>query len=197
MARDTPTDALAVALSFTSLLERHGIPYLVGGSLASSVHGEPRSTNDVDVIADLHGGNLDTFLEAVSGEYYVSPGAARQAVQSGASFNVIHLGGMVKVDVFVAGDDPFNEERLKRRQEVQITVDPPASVYVDTAEHSVLRKLEWFRRGGEVSERQWRDVVTILRLQAGRLDQHRLEHWADQLGVSDLLKRAVDEASSE
>jgi hypothetical protein len=79
MAGDASVDALAVALSFTSLLERRGIPYLVGGSLASSVHGEPRSTNDVDVIADLHEGNLDTFLEAVSAEYYVSPSAAREA----------------------------------------------------------------------------------------------------------------------
>jgi hypothetical protein len=82
------------------------------------------------------------------------------------------------------------------RQEVQITVDPPASVYVDTAEHSVLRKLEWYRRGGEVSDRQWRDVVTILRLQTGRLDQRRLTRWADHLGVSDLLRRALDEAAS-
>ena len=100
----------------------------------------------------------------------------------------------VKVDVFIAGRDAFNEERLRLRQKVQVTADPPRHLYVDTAEHSVRRKLDWYRRGGEVSDRQWRDVVSILRIQGRRLDRSRLETWGARLGVSDLLERALEEA---
>lgn len=194
MTADAFADATAIAVSFTKLLERLDILYLVGGSVASSVHGEPRSTNDIDIVADIRPENLDAFVEAVSTDYYVSPTAARQAVRSGASFNVIHVGAAVKVDVFVAGSDQFNEERLRQHQLIEISDDPPASIYIDTAEHSVLRKLEWFRRGGEVSDRRWRDVVAILRLQGASLDRPHLTTWADRLGVSDLLQRAAAEA---
>lgn len=189
-------DTLAVAVSFTKLLQGLDIRYLIGGSLASSVHGEPRSTNDIDLIADLGEVDLDVLLEALSDDYYVSPDAAGEAVRSGTSFNAIHLEAMVKVDVFVAGNDSFNEERLRRRQEITLSDQPPTSIFIDTAEHSVLRKLEWFRRGGEVSERQWRDVVTILRVQGGHLDRGHLSRWAHELGVADLLERAMEEARS-
>ena len=107
---------------------------------------------------------------------------------------MIHVGAAVKVDVFVTGSDPFNEERLSQRQLVEIPSDPPETIYVDAAENSVLRKLEWFRRGGEVSDRQWRDVVAIPRLRGARLDGAHLSAWARRLGVSDLLERAGTEA---
>jgi len=194
MTDDVFADAMAIAVSFTQLLERLDIPYLVGGSVASSVHGEPRSTNDVDIVADIRSEHLDAFVEAVSADYYVSLLAARQAIRSGTSFNVIHVAAAVKVDVFVAGDDEFNHERLRQRQLIDVSDAPPASMYVDTAENSVLRKLEWFRRGGEASDRQWRDVLAILRLQRSSLDRRHLAMWADRLGVSDLLERAVGEA---
>lgn len=193
MTADALPDAIAIAVSFTKLLDGLDILYLVGGSMASSVHGEPRSTNDIDIVADIRLENLDDFVDAVAADYYVSPTAARQAVRSEASFNVIHVGAAIKVDVFVAGSDPFNEERLRRRQLIEVSDDPPASIYVDTAEHSVLRKLEWFRRGGEVSDRQWRDVLAILRVQGESLDSTHLATWANNVGVSDLLERATAE----
>ena len=194
MTPDAHADAMSVAVSFTELLDRLGIQYLVGGSVASSVHGEPRSTNDIDILADIRPEHVAAFVEAVSPDYYVSSSAVRKAVEAEASFNVVHLTAIVKVDVFVAGSDEFDEERLRQRQRIDITEDPPASFYVDTAEHSVLRKLEWFRRGGEVSDRQWRDVVSILRIQGKNLSEERLETWAERLGVSDLLRRAEAEA---
>lgn len=101
------------------------------------------------------------------------------------------LAAAMKVDVFVAGNDPFNAERLRHRERVRVSADPASFINVDSAEHSVLRKLEWYRRGGEVSERQMRDVVAILRIQGTRLDRLRLETWAARLGVSDLLRRAL------
>jgi hypothetical protein len=197
MELDSLPDPIAVAIGFTGILERLGVRYLIGGSLASSVHGEPRSTNDVDVVADLREEHVELLVEAVRPDYYVSLSAVRDAVRSGHSFNVINMDAAVKVDVFPCGRDAFNEERLRCRQSVEISTAPPASIYVDTAEHSVLRKLEWFRRGGQVSERQWRDVVAILRVQGSRLDDARLATWAGRLGVADLLERARAEAGAD
>lgn len=114
----------------------------------------------------------------------------------GGSFNAIHLPTGVKIDVFVAGRDAFEHERLKNAIRVRLSSGSSPLVAVDTAEHTVLRKLEWYRRGGEVSERQWRDVVAIVRLNGERLDRERLRSWADRLGVPDLLERALDEARS-
>jgi len=196
MTPETLPDPIAVAVAFTSLLERLGIRYVVVGSLASSVHGEPRSTNDIDVLADLAASDVAGFVEAVGSEYYVSETAVREAVRSGTSFNVIHLGTAVKVDVFVAGEDPFDRERIRSGLRLEVSREQTASMVLDTAEHSILRKLEWYRRGGEVSERQWRDVVAMLRIQGPALDRSRLDAWAERLGVVELLKRARAEAAS-
>ena len=197
MSPDSLPDPIAVAVSFSALLERLGIPYLIGGSFASSVHGEPRSTNDIDVVADIRAEHVQSFVEMLGPEYYVSAEAMQVAVQSEGTFNVIHVRGGMKVDVFVAGQDAFNRERLRLREPVLPLAGPSPTLYVDTAEHSVLRKLEWFRRGGEVSERQWRDVLGILRVQGDRLDVRRLRDWAVRLGVSDLLDRAFRESEGE
>jgi len=190
-------DPIEVAASITAVLDDLEVRYLIGGSLASSVHGEPRSTNDVDILADFRAEHIEPFIEAIREDYYVSRPAVREAVRRGYHFNVIHTHAAVKVDVFLAGNDPFDLERLELRQPLRLPTEPEAVVYVDTAEHSALRKLEWFRRGGEVSERQWRDVVAILRIQASRLDRSRLHTWAARLGVADLLERAWREAAPD
>lgn len=176
-------------------MERLGIAYFAGGSLASSIHGELRSTNDVDLVADLRPSHLAPLLTALGNEFYLSEVAMQEALQFGTSFNAIHLPTGVKVDVFVAGRDPFNAERLALRQRLLVRTDPPGELFVDTPEHSVLRKLEWYRRGGEVSDRQWRDVLGVLRVKGEHLDQARLDTWAVRLGVADLLERARREVS--
>jgi hypothetical protein len=194
MTPESLPDPLAVAISFSEILERLDIRHLVGGSLASSVHGEPRSTNDIDILADFGEEHSGPFVEAVQPEYYVSATAVRGAVRSALHFNVIHMSAALKVDVFLAGKDPFDQERLRLRERLQVSTDPPAHLWMDTAEHSVLRKLEWYRRGGEVSERQWRDVVAILRIQGSGIDGSRLDDWGRRLGVTDLVARAWVEA---
>ena len=196
MIPESLPDPLAVAISFSEILERLGIRHLVGGSLASSVHGEPRSTNDIDILADFGEEHSRPFVEAVQPEYYVSATAVRSAVRSALHFNVIHMSAALKVDVFLAGRDPFDQERLRLRERLQVSIDPPSWLWMDTAEHSVLRKLEWYRRGGEVSERQWRDVVAILRIQGSSLNQSHLEAWGKPLGIMDLLERAVADAQT-
>jgi hypothetical protein len=123
MAPDRLPDPLAVALEVAGILERLGIPYLAAGSLASSVHGEPRSTNDVDLVVDLAAGHVPGLLRALGDRYYVSADAVGEATRTGGTFNLIHLATAVKVDVFVSRDDPFDAERLARRTRVRIGPD--------------------------------------------------------------------------
>jgi hypothetical protein len=195
MAPDRLPDPLAIALEIAGILDRLGIPYLAAGSLASSFHGEPRSTNDVDFVVDLSTGRVAEFLGALGDRYYVSADAAAEAVRAGGAFNLIHYATAVKVDLFVAGDDPFDAERLAARTRERIGVTDREVLDMDTAEHTILRKLEWFRRGGEGSERQWRDVIGVIRAQAPRLDWDHLAAWAPRLGIADLLERARREGA--
>jgi hypothetical protein len=190
-------DPLRVALSFAGILDRLGVPYVTAGSLASSVHGAPRSTDDVDIVADLTGAHLAGLLGALGGAWYISGDAVRAAVAQGSSFNAVHLASGVKVDVFVVGTDPFDAHRVGSGRVVHLSDEPGAALRLDTAEHTVVRKLEWFRRGGETSERQWRDVVGVLRVQGVRLDRVEVAAWAGRLGVTDLLARAEREAGLE
>lgn len=192
MAPDALPEPVSVASQIAEALTRIGVSYVIGGSFASSVHGEPRSTNDIDMVVDLRESDVDAFIDAIGGECYVSHEAVVDAVREGGAFNVIHIATAVKVDIFVAGLDAFDRERLKRRMSVSFSSDPDSvTLFVDTAEDTILRKLEWYRRGGETSERQWRDVEGIVYAQTSRLDRNYLREWAARLGVSDLTERLM------
>lgn len=177
-------DPISVALDVAARLDELKVAYLVAGSLASSVHGEPRATMDVDMLAALTPRSARRLARSLAGTYYVDADTASEAAARGGSFNAVHIPSAIKVDFFVAGKDEFEAERLRCRELVSLG---EAGLYVDTAEHTLLRKLEWYRRGGEVSERQWGDVQAIARIQGDRLDRTRLSRWARHLGVSDLL----------
>lgn len=196
MAPDALPEPIAVASLVAGAVARMGIEYVIGGSFASSVHGEPRSTNDVDMVVDLGEADVHRFIEAMGTAFYVSRvsrDAALEAIRGGGAFNVIHTPTAVKVDIFVAGADAFDRARLRRRMPVTFSSGTDsATLFVDTAEHTILRKLEWYRRGGETSERQWRDVVGIVNAQSSRLDHAYLREWAAELGVTDLLERVLD-----
>lgn len=188
-------DVLAIAIDVASRLEEIPVPYVIGGSLASSLHGEPRATMDVDVVTDLSAETTAGLIAALRPDYYVDEDAARVAVTTSGSFNAVHTGAGVKVDFFVAGSDAFELERLRTRIAVSIGATPPRTLWMDTAEHTVLRKLEWYRRGGETSDRQWRDVLAIIALQGESLDRAVLARWAPVLDVSDLLARSLRDAT--
>lgn len=192
-SEDLP-DALSCAVLVGAILDRLRVPYVAVGSFASSVHGEPRSTDDVDIVADLRLAHVIELVAALGPSWYIDERAVREAIARGGSFNAIHLASAVKVDFFVVGADAFDAHRVKSGHPIQVREDGTAVLRVDTAEHTVLRKLEWFRRGGETSERQWRDVVGVLRSQGARLDRGELTPWAERLGVADLLDRALAEA---
>jgi hypothetical protein len=197
MAPEGLPDPLRVALAFARILDGLGVAHVTAGSLASSLHGEPRSTDDIDVVADLRPAHAAPLVQTLAGDWYVSADAAREAIAQGASFNAVHLATGVKVDVFVVGSDAFDAQRVASGRTVRIGTEPDATLRMDTAEYTVLRKLEWFRRGGETSDRQWRDVVGVLRAQGAHVDRHELTSWAAQLGVSDLLTRALAETGGK
>lgn len=146
---------------------------------------------DVDIVADLQAGDVERLVAAFTPDYYLDKEATMQAVRTGGSVNAVHIRAAVKVDFFVAGNDLFETERLKCRVGVPLGPSAADVLWVDTAEHAILRKLEWYRRGDEVSDRQWRDVLGIVATQGTALDRQRLETWAERLGVSDLLTRAL------
>ena len=185
-------DPIEIAADTGARLDALGVAWVIGGSIASSVHGEPRSTQDVDMVVAFLDRHVTPFAKAIGHDYYVDAEAMRIAVRAGESFNTVHFASAIKVDFFVAGDDPFEAERLRSRQRVDV---PNGILYVDTAEHTLLRKLEWYRRGGEVSERQWRDVQAIVRIQRDSLDREHLRQWAGRLGIMDLLERVAQDTT--
>ncbi|MBI2755335.1 MAG: hypothetical protein HYX52_01355 [Chloroflexi bacterium] len=188
-------EALDAAAPVLEVFEELRVRHHVGGSLASSVYGTPRATADVDVVAELSDDLASVLVERFSGAYYVDAGAVLDAIRRRRSFNLIHLETMVKVDVFIPEDRAFDQQELARARRLSLEPVEGARLYfVKSAEDLVVRKLEWYRRGGEVSERQWNDVIGVLRVQAGRLDEEYLDRWAGELRLSDLLDAAMKQA---
>jgi hypothetical protein len=190
------SEPLEVTLAVAAVLERLGVEYLVGGSLATSLHGIPRATLDVDIVADLRMTHLNGFVSALEDTFFVDADMVRDAIRRRASFNILHLATMFKVDVFVADEDDLLAAELARRQRMRVLEDPPADVFVATPEDMVLQKLIWYRAGGGVSDRQWGDVIGVIKTQGSRLDLAYLRLWAPRKGVADLLDRALAEAGS-
>ena len=188
-------DIVAALAPIVEIFERLSIPYSVAGSVASSAHGVARATLDVDLVADLQLEHVDPLMAGISADYYVDRDAAQDAIARRSMFNVVHLATMLKVDIYVLTSRSFDRESFRRRAPVRLDDRESARGYLlDTPEDTILHKLEWYRAGGEVSERQWSDVIGVLQVQLGALDLDYLSRWASELGVADLLERALDTA---
>ena len=192
MTSPTSEEVEDVALRVGRALDSLGIRYLVGGSVASSLLGEPRATNDIDLLVDMTESQVEPFAAALGPDFAVDEEALRDAIRGRRSWNIFYLPLVTKVDLFIKRTDPFDESELQRRRLVPL--GPAGGLYVATAEDIVLRKLVWYREGGEVSDSQWRDVLGVLSVSGATVDPGYLRRWASSLGVADLLERALTEA---
>lgn len=184
---DTPQIAVRVAAA----LEASGIRYVIGGSMASSIAGEPRSTLDIDMAVELSESALVRLAAALGPDFYFDIDTARSALQAKVSFNAIHIPTNIKVDFFAIRTS-FERLQAERRQLLRLA-EPDGYAYVCTAEDVLLQKPLWYRAGGEISDRQRRDVMGIVRVQGERLDRGYLQVQAEDLGVADLLERVLAE----
>jgi hypothetical protein len=177
-------------------LDRLGVRYCIGGSVASSVHGASRSTLDVDLGAELDEAAALRLVAALQNEFYVSKQAVVDAVRRRSCFNLIHLATSFKVDIFVSKGRAFDRSVQDRAVRDKIGEGGHLAAPIATAEDIILLKLEWYRLGNETSQRQWSDLTTVAKLQADRLDHGYLRHWAKELGVADLAERLLREVTA-
>ena len=187
---DTTADLLLVAVRVAQAIERCGLRYSVGGSLASTLQGEPRSTLDVDVLVELPADRVDALVQELGADFFVDHDSVARAVRQRTSVNIFHQPTSIKVDLFVAGGSTLERAQLQRRARVRVS---GGELFVHSPEDILLQKLWWYQLGGEVSDRQWRDILGILKVQQGRLDMAFLRTAAAEAGLSDLLDRALSE----
>ncbi|MBI2921078.1 MAG: hypothetical protein HYY18_08345 [Planctomycetes bacterium] len=175
------------------ILESLGVRYAVGGSIASSVRGIERSTQDMDVLVELPEDTVGPLVAAFSKEFYIAEPAVRRAVAGHLAFNVVHLQQGLKADLFVAGGNPLDEAQLSHATREVIDPETGATAFVTSSEVIVLVKLDWYRRGGGVGDRQWEDVKNVLKTDPGvRLEY--LREKAGPVGLVELLGRALKES---
>ena len=171
-------------------LRRFEIPHMLAGSFASSYHGDPRTTQDIDLVIDPSRDALERFVQGLDSErFYVSAEAARAAFERRGQFNVVMLESGWKVDLILRKDRPFSRSEFERRRTAEIA---GVEVSVASAEDTIVAKLEWAQRGE--SERQLRDVVGILQISAESLDREYVDRWVEALGLEELWKRALSDA---
>lgn len=187
-------DSIILALRMAEILDALTVSYLIGGSIASSILGEPRATLDVDIVADLQLPHVQPLVEVMTGEFFIDEIMVVEAIERKSSFNVIHLDTMQKVDIFVFSNQPLAQSEMQRRQQLVITQNPERLAWLPSAEDIILQKLLWYRMGDRVSDRQWRDVLGVMKVQANRLDFSYLFLWAETLKLTDLMIQALREA---
>lgn len=192
------SEPLLVVARIAAALEALSVPYFVGGSLASSVYGIPRATQDVDLVAELSLEHASPPAVALAGEFYVDCDMIADAIRRRASFNVVHLATMFTADVFVPGRDSWTREELKRARLEEFDMENGSlTIRFASPEDTLPHKLVWYKLGNEVSERQWRDVLGIMKIQGAQLDNSYLDTWADAVDVVSLLNRARRELGND
>lgn len=191
----TEADLVTALRPVVAAFDALGVRYFLGGSVASSAHGVARASLDADVVAELNPAHVDRLAQQLAGAYYVPIEQMRTAAAERRSFNLIHLASMFKIDVFVSKGRPFDRSAAGRARSHPIGEHTDTPFFVASAEDTILAKLEWFRLGGGTSERQWWDIVGVLRV-GTEIDREYLRRWAEALGVTDLLDRAFADATS-
>lgn len=189
-----PPDIIEVTFKVVRIFEKLNIGYYVGGSLASSAFGAPRATLDADIIADIKLEQASAIEKSLKKDFYVEISMIRNAVERKSSFNLIHFETMFKIDVFILKDEPFSRQVFLRRVKNDVSEDSSQQLYFSTPEDIILNKLIWFKSGEEASDRQWNDILGVLKVQGIQLDKNYMRHWAGELSVLKLLEKAFCDA---
>jgi hypothetical protein len=189
----TNPQELTILEGFTNILERLGIDYAVGGSIASSIYGKVRFTQDADITVEPFMSRAEKLFELLKPQYYISKEAMYRDLRQHSSFNIIHLGSAFKIDIFVRKDTPFEKQLMSRRRLLKLSDSLEKPFSVVSPEDIILLKLQWYRDTGLGSEHQWDDVIGVLKVQVDNLDFEYLKKWSGILRVNDLLEKAMSE----
>ena len=168
--------------------EKHGITYLVVGSTATIAYGEPRFTNDIDIVVELSESQIDSFCTSFPApKFYLSQPAVLQAVRRRAQFIVIHPSSGLKIDFIILSDSEFDQSRRHRRR--ALSVLPAQQVWFASPEDVILKKMVYFKKGS--SDKHLRDIAGVLRIQKHKLDREYVEKWAARLNVQEIWMQIV------
>ena len=171
------------------------IDYAIGGSIASSVYGKVRFTQDADITVASFADKAERLYSVLKENFYISKDAMYQAISNRGSFNVIHLTSAFKIDIFIQKDDDFYRQLFLRKRKIKLDESIERLFDIVSAEDIILLKLQWYQSAGCVSERQWSDVLGVLAVQTQSLDMKYLKSCSEKLGLSDILQKAIDEAN--
>jgi hypothetical protein len=190
-----PAEPIRILLQVSRILDNLAIPYLTCGSVASSILGIPRATQDIDLVIDLPSAKVKDFVTAFQTEFYIDSDAVIKAVQRSASFNAVHFETVQKIDFFIKKQNDYAVEEMRRRFAVAVDETANEKVFIATPEDVILEKLVWYKLGSRISERQWNDILGVIKVQGDRLDRNYLRHWAGRLAVADLINEALRAAA--
>ncbi len=186
---------LLVLKPFIKVLDKLSISYYIGGSLASSIYGLPRSTMDIDIVAELQSSYISQLKQNLESEFYIDEDMIKEAINRFSSFNLIHLKTAMKIDVFIHKRGSYQDSALKRKQkDTLVENDKSSEFYFSSPEDIILNKLIWYEKGNRVSERQKLDVLGVIKVQGNSLDKDYLINWAKKLDIYNLLVDAFTEA---
>ena len=186
---------LLVLKPFIKVLDKLSISYYISGSIANSVFGLPRSTMDIDIVADIQSFHISHLIHNLENEFYIDEDMIKEAIDRLSSFNIIHLETAMKIDVFIQKRDSYQNSALNRKQkDTLVENDKSSEFYFSSPEDIILNKLKWYEKGNRVSERQWLDVLGVIKVQGNSLDKDYLINWAQKLDIYNLLVDAFTEA---
>lgn len=187
-------DPIWLVHQLATILDFLNIPYYVSGSVASSLQGEVRFTEDLDMAIEIELDQVQFLIDALSQDFYISETAVYEAIEGVTnSFNVIHLQTTEKADIFISRKTDFDLNKISRRQ-LYISDDPAQAFYVCSPEDTILQKLIRFQMADFQSQKQWRDILGVLKLQREILDLSYLSLWSQNLGVKESLLKAMSES---
>ena len=190
-------DILSALDPVIDAFERLAIPYYISGSIASSLHGMARATMDIDIVADIKAVHVTKLKQFLREDYYIDEDMINSAIETASSFNLIHFNTAFKIDIFIYKDEPYQQRALERRIKDRFDEERDSYYYFSSAEDSIIAKLKWFEQGNRISERQWLDVLGVIKVQGENLDIRYLETWTRTLGLFGLLERAFIECGIE